>query len=200
MHFKFEESRVLGTTIMSRIGKKPIIIPAGITITLKEGGIEVVGPKGKLDIDLNPKISASLQGNTLTVSARQKKESDALLGLYRTLIQNAITGVTALWTKTLELVGVGYRAKTDGKTLELSLGFSHPIIFHAPKDLSYKVVENQITIEGLDKYVVGEEAAKIRRVKKPEPYKGKGIKYKGEKIRKKEGKAKALGGAPGAAK
>ncbi|MBI2611304.1 50S ribosomal protein L6 [Candidatus Gottesmanbacteria bacterium] len=182
---------------MSRIGKKPITIPTGITVTPKNGVVEVVGTKGKLEVKLSNEIKVSLDNNELTVITKSKNpQISALAGLNRTLIQNAITGVGELWTKSLELVGVGFRAQTDGKKLTLSLGFSHPVIFTAPEGLTYKVVENTIIIEGPDKYLVGQEAAKIRSVKKPEPYKGKGIKYKDEKIRKKAGKAKALGGAP----
>ena len=183
---------------MSRIGKKPIIIPAGVTVTPSPGVLEVAGPKDKLVVKLNQGISVDIKDNIITINSDKSQKDSSLMGLNRTLIQNAVSGVTNLWSKSLELVGVGFRAQTDGKKLTLSLGFSHPVIFDAPVGITYKVSENTITVEGADKYVVGEEAAKIRRTKKPEPYKGKGIKYKGEKIRKKAGKAKALGGAPGA--
>lgn len=184
---------------MSRIGKKPITITQGVTITPKTGSLEVVGPKGKLEVKLNNGISVDIKDNILTVSFKAGlANGNALLGLNRSLIQNAVTGVTVGWTKTLELVGVGYRAQTNGKELNMSLGFSHPVIFNAPESVTFKVVESTILVEGPDKYTVGELAAQIRKVKKPEPYKGKGIRYKDEKIRKKAGKAKALGGAPGA--
>lgn len=185
---------------MSRIGQKPIDIPNGVTIDLKDKGLEVVGPKGKMNITVNEGLKVKKDGNQLKIELDMSyPHITALAGLNRTLISNAIMGVTSLWTKSLELVGVGYRATVTGNELTLSLGFSHPIKIIAPEGIVFAVAESKITITGTDKYLVGEEAAKIRRLKPPEPYKGKGIKYVGEIIRKKAGKAtKALGGAPGA--
>ncbi|MBI4067400.1 50S ribosomal protein L6 [Candidatus Gottesmanbacteria bacterium] len=184
---------------MSRIGLKPIQIPPGVTINQKDGVIEVVGPKGKSSVKIEKGLSVSQENGQIMVHAQSKTAKlSALSGLNRTLIQNALVGVTTLWTKSLELVGVGFRAQSDGATLTLSLGFSHPIKIIAPPAITFVVSDNKITVSGIDKYLVGEEAAKIRRYKPPEPYKGKGIKYLGEIVRKKAGKAtKALGGAPG---
>lgn len=183
---------------MSRIGQKPITIPSGVTATLKGGKIEVVGPKGKLEVSINPALKVQIEGGDVIKIEEGKTYLKGLTGLNRTLIQNAVTGVTTPWTKSLELVGVGFRATTTGQELNLSLGFSHPIKLNAPLGVTFTVTENKITVSGVDKYVVGEIAAKVRRLKPPEPYKGKGIKYIGEFIRKKAGKAtKALGGAPG---
>ncbi|OGG15075.1 50S ribosomal protein L6 [Candidatus Gottesmanbacteria bacterium RIFCSPHIGHO2_01_FULL_39_10] len=185
---------------MSRIGQKPIEILSGITVNLKDQTLEVAGSMGKMQLNISDKIQIKIDGNLIKLESKNEHPSNkSLLGLYRTLINNAIVGAAKSWAKSLELVGVGYRAQTSGQELNLSLGFSHPIIMQAPPGIKFEVAENKITVSGMDKYLVGEIAAKIRRLKKPEPYKGKGIKYVGEKIRKKAGKAtKALGGAPGA--
>jgi large subunit ribosomal protein L6 len=184
---------------MSRIGQKPILMPNGVTIHLKGSLVEVSGPKGKLDTTLNDGIKVEIKGSEIRfITAGDNPELKALMGLNRTLVNNAILGVTNLWSKSLELVGVGFRAQTDGRQITLSLGFSHPIKIIAPDGITFSVAENKITISGSNKYLVGEMAAKIRRLKPPEPYKGKGIKYVGEVIRKKAGKAtKALGAATG---
>jgi len=180
---------------MSRVGKKPIIIEQGITITCDGGKISVNGPKGQLVISLPASLKTDIKDNQLTVSTKTKECAD-LQGLYRTLIQNAVTGVKTGWTKTLELVGVGYRAQVNGNDLVLSLGYAHPVKVPAPKGISFTVNENKVIVLGFDKYLVGEVAATVRRLKPPEPYKGKGIRYLGEYIRKKVGKAaKAVGGA-----
>ena len=185
---------------MSRIGQKPIEILSGITVSLKDGILEVTGPGGKMQLGLSDKIQLKIEGNIIKLEPKNDKLNiKSILGLYRSLINNAVVGAAKSWTKSLELVGVGYRAQTNGEELNLSLGFSHPIIMKAPPGIKFEVKDNKITVSGMDKYLVGEISAKIRRLKKPEPYKGKGIKYVGEKIRKKAGKAtKALGGAPGA--
>ncbi len=187
---------------MSRIGQKPIEILNGVNVNLKDQIIEVSGDTGKMQLNLNDYINVNLEGNLIKLEPKiQNTQGKAMMGLYRTLINNAIKGASISWTKTLQLIGVGFRAQTNGKELNLSLGFSHPVIIKAPQGITFAVSENKITVSGMDKYLVGETAAKIRRYKTPEPYKGKGIKYIDEKIRKKAGKAtKALGGAPGATK
>jgi large subunit ribosomal protein L6 len=182
---------------MSRIGKKTITIPSGVTITREGNLLSIVGPKGKMQMPVNEEIDINLSATEIHLTPKNKAAS-SLWGLARTLAQNAVTGVTQEWTKGLELVGVGYRAQTDGKKITLSLGFSHPVIIDAPQGVTFAVAENKITISGVDKYLIGEMAAKIRDLKPPEPYKGKGIRYVGEKVKKKAGKAaKAVGGAPG---
>lgn len=184
---------------MSRIGQKPILIPKEVTLTLNSGVVNISGPKGQMTINLSEGIKLNIaQDKATLLLENETTHLKALSGLNRTNISNAIYGVTNLWSKTLEMVGVGFRAEATPTELTLSLGFSHPVKIIAPKDITFKVTENKITVSGIDKYLVGEEAAKIRRLKPPEPYKGKGIKYSGEKIRKKAGKAKAIAGAPAA--
>ena len=179
---------------MSRIGKKPITIEPEVTVTYKDGTVQVAGPKGQLDIKLPKGIIVTTADKQLELKSTQSSLSN-LAGLFRSLIQNAITGVKTGWTKTLELVGVGFRGETSGNELILNLGFSHPVKIVAPPNISFQVTEGKITVSGIDKYVVGEVAAKIRKIKPPEPYKVKGIRYTGEYIRKKLGKAaKAVGG------
>jgi large subunit ribosomal protein L6 len=183
---------------MSRIGKKPIEIQKGLNIEILNSVFTVSGPKGKMSITLPKEINVEQDENHLNIKTSNELGGD-VHGLMRTLIQNAITGVSTGWQKTLELVGVGFRAQTTGSELVLNLGFSHPIKIIAPAGITFSIIENKITVSGFDKYIVGEVAAKIRRLKKPEPYKGKGIRYAGEIIRKKLGKAaKAVGGASGA--
>jgi large subunit ribosomal protein L6 len=183
---------------MSRIGKKPIDINSGISVTVTSGNIMVSGPKGQMNVTIPDEVSILQNSNILNIDVKNK-EFVNLQGLVRTQIHNAIVGVTSGWSKTLELVGVGYRAQTTGSELELSLGFSHTVKVHAPSGITFSVNENKITVNGADKYLVGEQAAIIRRLKPPEPYKGKGIRYLGEYIRKKLGKAaKAVGAATGA--
>ncbi len=180
---------------MSKIRKKPITKDPSVTVTVKDKIVTVQGANGQLSIQLPPKVTIVENANQFEVETKDEKQNH-LVGLSRRLIQNAILGVTKGWAKTLELVGVGYRAHTTGNTLQLHLGFSHPIDIEAPEGISFQVVENKITVLGKDKYLVGELAAKIRKLKPPEPYKGKGIHYMGEHIRKKAGKAaKAVGAA-----
>jgi large subunit ribosomal protein L6 len=184
---------------MSRIGKKPIIIEPGVTFSQKDGSYIVTGPKGTLTIPVIPGATIEVNGTNLDVKSEQGEENTSVMGLCRSLVQNAVTGVTKGWTKTLELVGVGFRAQTSGNDLVLNVGFSHQVTIKAPSGITFSIVENKITVSGADKYLVGEVAASVKRVKPPEPYKGKGIRYAGEVIRKKLGKAaKAVGGAPGA--
>jgi large subunit ribosomal protein L6 len=182
---------------VSRVGRKPITIPAGITVKTAGQEISVKGPKGELQATIHPAISVDLADGVLTVRRpSDQKEHRALHGLWRANIQNMINGVTAGYAKKLELVGVGYRAEMKGQRLQLLVGFSHPILFGAPAGVKIETpTQTNITISGIDKQLVGQVAAKIRSFRPPEPYKGKGVKYEGEYIRRKAGKAAAAGGA-----
>ena len=181
---------------MAKLKKKPIEIDSSVKIEINPGKIGVSGPLGQLSVDLPEYIEAGIMEGQLTLKNKSENGKISLLGLHYGLLKNAVVGVKDGWRKTLEMVGVGFRAQTDGQKLTLNVGFSHPVNIIAPQGISFKVVENKITVEGANKYLVGEIAAAIKRVKPPEPYKGKGIKYLGEKIRKKAGKAaKAVGGA-----
>ena len=174
---------------MSRIGKKPIDVPQGVEITINGCDITVKGPKGTLSRTIDSHITASLENNVLTVN-RESDDYKALHGLTRTLISNMITGVTAGYEKKLEIAGVGYRAAKQGNKLVLTLGFSHPVEFEDSEDVKIEVPDqNTILVKGIDNQKVGQIAANIRAKKPPEPYKGKGIKYEGERIIRKEGKA-----------
>lgn len=181
---------------MSRIGKKIITIPEGVQVEIKEGGrfgykeVTVTGPKGTLTSAFRNHVDFKLNGNELEVVRNSESKTDrSMHGLYRTLVQNMIDGVTTGYSKQLEIVGIGYRAEMQGQELILSVGYSHKIKFLPPEGISIKVDEQtNITVEGADKQLVGESAAKIRAFRKPEPYKGKGIRYKGEKIKKKSTK------------
>lgn len=183
---------------MSRIGKKEIQIPEGVKVTLENRTIKIVGPKGELTKTFPKLVNIKIEGNVINISVDE--ESNNLWGLWRTLVANMITGVVDGFQKELEIHGVGYRAVVEGGKLTLSLGFSHPVEIDPPDKIEFQVQKNKIIISGIDKEVVGELAAHIRSLRKPEPYKGKGIKYVGEVIRRKAGKAaKTVGGAPGAA-
>ena len=177
---------------MSRIGRLPITVPAGVTVTVSEGNLVTVkGPKGTLTQQVNAELTVKQEGNVLTVERpNDKKQNRAFHGLYRTLINNMVVGVTDGFAKTLELVGTGYRAAAEGgKKLTINIGFSHPVIFEAPENISFETPNaNTIIVKGIDKQIVGNLAADIRAVRKPEPYHGKGIKYQDEYIRRKEGK------------
>ena len=174
---------------MSRIGKQPIEIPSGVTVTIANGVVNVKGPKGELSHTLHREISVSQEGTTLVCLApKVSKQSSALWGTTRAVIAGLITGVSVGFAKKLEMQGVGYRAALKGKNLELSVGFSHTVPVIAPEGISFKVEKELITIEGANKYLVGQIAANIRAVRPPEPYKGKGIRYQGEKVRRKVGK------------
>lgn len=177
---------------MSRIGKLPIKVPAGVTVTVDENNFVVVkGPKGSLSQQVNRDITLSQEDNVLTLSRpSDSKPHKALHGLYRSLVHNMVVGVTEGFSKTLEMVGTGYRAQVDGKKLNLNVGYSHPIIFEAPQDVSFETpTQTTIVVKGIDKQVVGNLAADIRATRPPEPYLGKGVKYKDEQIRRKVGKA-----------
>ncbi|KPU26773.1 50S ribosomal protein L6 [Caloranaerobacter sp. TR13] len=176
---------------MSRIGLKPIAIPAGVEVKLSDNNYIVVkGPKGQLEQQLHRDMKINIENNEITVvRPTENKKHKSLHGLTRTLIANMIEGVTKGYSKTLEIVGVGYRAQKQGNKLVLNLGFSHPVEMEAPEGIEIEVpANNKIIVKGIDKQKVGNYAAVIRELKKPEPYKGKGIRYEGEIIRRKEGK------------
>jgi large subunit ribosomal protein L6 len=176
---------------MSRIGKKSIPLPKGVTVTVEGNVVKVKGPKGELQRTVHPELSIKLENNELTVSRpSEETRHKALHGLTRTLVANMVEGTSTGFRKTLELVGVGYKAEARPYGLQLALGFSHPIEYKAPKGIKLTApVPTQILIDGADKEMVGQVAAEIRSFRKPEPYKGKGIKYQGEQIRRKAGKA-----------
>ncbi|WP_088184263.1 50S ribosomal protein L6 [Sphingobium sp. Z007] len=177
---------------MSRIGKKPVAIPAGVTATIEGGQLSVKGPKGTLALQMRDEISYTLENDGISVQpANKTKAARAFWGMQRTLVQNLITGVTEGFSKKLLITGVGYRANSQGKNLKLQLGYSHDVDYAIPEGIEIKTPDNTtVEISGIDKQKVGQVAAEIRRWRKPEPYKGKGIKYAGEFIFRKEGKKK----------
>ncbi len=175
---------------MSRIGKLPIEIPSGVTITVDQGMVKVQGPKGELSQEVLPEVTIKMEDNQLTVSRKSdEKLARAQHGLMRSLINNMVVGVTKGFEKKLEVNGVGFRVKGGGQQLEMSLGFSHPVKYEAPQGIDINVEKMNITVSGINKQQVGQVAAEIRSLKKPEPYKGKGIKYADEQIIRKAGKA-----------
>lgn len=175
---------------MSRIGKKQIQIPNGVEVIIADSDVRVKGPKGTLALTLHPHVRIHKDGDALSVSVKDENEKKdrSLWGLSATLVHNMIVGVTKGFEKKLELVGVGYRAAMQGNAIKLEVGYSHPVIFSLPQGIVGAVEKNVITLSGIDKQLVGELAAQIRRIRKPEPYKGKGIKYVDEVIRRKAGK------------
>lgn len=174
---------------MSRIGKLPIQIPSGVTITVDSGNVTVKGPKGELTQFITPDVTVKVDDGTLTVTRRDdSKPARSQHGLMRALINNMVTGVTKGFEKKLEVNGVGFRVNMAGADLEMSLGFSHPVKYKAPAGVQITTNKMEITVSGIDKQSVGQAAAEIRSLKKPEPYKGKGIKYADETIRRKAGK------------
>jgi large subunit ribosomal protein L6 len=177
---------------MSRIGKKAVAVPAGVTANIADGQLSVKGPKGTLKLSLREEISYTVEDDGISVKpANDTKQARAFWGMQRTLVQNLVTGVTEGFTKKLLITGVGYRAAAQGRNLKLQLGYSHDVNIDVPTDLEVKTPDNTtIEISGADKQKVGQLAAEIRRWRKPEPYKGKGIKYDGEFIFRKEGKKK----------
>ncbi|GMB01908.1 50S ribosomal protein L6 [Pelosinus sp. IPA-1] len=181
---------------MSRIGRMPIAIPAGVTVTIGEGNlVSVKGPKGELTRAIHKDMILELEDNTLVVKRpSDEKQHRSLHGLTRTLLSNMVTGVTQGFTKTLEIVGVGYRAAKVGNKVALTLGFSHPLEVEPPTGMSLEVpAPNKIVVSGINKEDVGALAAKIRKYRQPEPYKGKGVRYEGEVVRRKVGKAGGKG-------
>ena len=177
---------------MSRIGKKAIAVPSGVTVTLAGQSVTVKGPKGQLAYTAPEEIEVAQADGQLTFAPRaESQRASAMWGLSRTLVSNMVQGVTEGYTETLELVGVGYRAALKGQSLAMSLGFSHDVDVPPPAGITFTVPRPvEIKISGVDKQAVGEIAAKIRRLRPPEPYKGKGVRYQGEKVRRKEGKKK----------
>ena len=177
---------------MSRIGKRPVAIPSGVTADIEGSVLTVKGPKGTLTLNMRDEISYTVGDDSILVKpANDSKQARAFWGMQRTLVENLMTGVTQGYTKVLEITGVGYRANIQGKNLKLQLGYSHDVDFAVPTDIEVKTPDNTtIEISGIDKQKVGQVAAEIRRWRKPEPYKGKGIKYRGEYIFRKEGKKK----------
>ncbi len=176
---------------MSRIGKLPIPLPAGVTVAIDGQNVSVKGPKGELALTISEPIKVTLEDNSVIVSRPDDEaKSKSLHGLSRTLIANNVHGVSTGFTKTLEIIGTGYRAAAKGSNIELALGFSHPVVIEPPKGITLTVEGNiKIIISGVDKQAVGEVAANIRKIRKPEPYKGKGIRYEGERVRRKAGKS-----------
>jgi large subunit ribosomal protein L6 len=175
---------------MSRIGRKPIEVPEGVTVSVGPGRVTINGPKGELTQEVSTRMEIAEDGNTLTVARPTDRGPDrAVHGLTRSLVANMVEGVTAGFEKRLEIQGVGYRAKLAGKALELSVGYSHPVTVQAPDGIEFDVPQpTQVIVRGIDKQLVGESASQIRRVRPPEPYKGKGIRYEGEYVRRKVGK------------
>lgn len=175
---------------MSRIGKQPIPLPDGITLTAENGVISVVGPKGTLTQRLHPHVAVRVQDHNVSLSVKNHDDRDdrALWGLSRMLLANMVHGVSQGFTKGLEVQGVGYRIAMQGNKVVLNLGFSHPVEFTLPAGIDAKVEKNILTLSGIDKQLLGETAARIRAFRKPEPYKGKGIRYVGEAVRRKSGK------------
>lgn len=174
---------------MSRIGKKLIELPAGVKVEIGEKIIKVLGPKGELSREIHPDLTVELKDNKISVSPKRiTKTARALWGLYRALINNMVEGVSKGYEKKLEIEGVGFKAEVQTDALSLNVGFVHPVKIVKPEGITFAVEKGLITVSGIDKQKVGQIAAEIREVKKAEPYKGKGIKYQGEKIRRKEGK------------
>jgi large subunit ribosomal protein L6 len=177
---------------MSRIGKKPIAIPKGVEVRLEGGQLIIKGPKGELNLKVRPDVKLDIEDNNIAVSVvDETRGSRSVHGLFRVLIDNMVTGVTKGFERVLEIVGVGYRAELKGRTAVFNLGYSHPINFELPTGIDAKIEKTKITLSGIDRELLGMTAAKIRSFRKPEPYKGKGIKYAGEMIRRKAGKAGA---------
>ncbi|MET4638669.1 50S ribosomal protein L6 [Mycetocola sp. 2940] len=176
---------------MSRIGRLPIEIPAGVTVAVDGSVVTVKGPKGELTLTVASPIEAKVDDNQVLVTRPDdERESRSLHGLTRTLISNQIIGVTQGYTKGLEVVGTGYRVAQKGSSVEFALGFSHPVLIEPPAGITLTVEgNNKLTVSGIDKQAVGEAAANIRKIRKPEPYKGKGVRYAGEIVRRKAGKA-----------
>ena len=175
---------------MSRIGKKPVAVPSSVTVALDGHDLKVKGPKGELDLNIHPDMTVAFEDGVLSVTRPSDQPNHrALHGLTRALMANMVEGVTSGFSKTLEIVGVGYRAEMKGKTLHLALGFSHPVHFESPEGVTIECPsQTTVVISGADKQAVGQAAAVIRGFRPPEPYKGKGVRYQGEQVRRKAGK------------
>jgi len=173
---------------MSRLGKQPVIIPSGVEVTLVDGVLTVKGPKATLAKEMKGDVEIKIEDNEVTLTPGKTPEAKALWGTYAAHIRNMITGSTENFTKILEIEGVGYRAEVKGSEIVLNVGFSHPVNLDIPEGISADVQKNVITLSGSDKEALGQFAANVRKVKKPEPYKGKGIRYQGEYIIRKQGK------------
>lgn len=180
---------------MSRVGSLPILIPSGVTVDKTGDSLVVNGPKGSLTINIDPRIKMKIEADTIKLErVNDQKQVKSLHGLIRVLLSNMITGVVSGWSKNLELVGVGFRVSTSGDKLNLTVGFSHPVEIQAPSGIMFEVTDNtKIKVSGIDKYLVGQVAANIRNIRPPDVYKGKGIRYSGEYIRKKVGKSGKVG-------
>lgn len=178
---------------MSRIGRAPVTVPSGVNISVNEGLINVKGPKGELEVPVSTRLTVEMNDGELTVSRPTDQRDDrAQHGLARSLIQNAVTGVTDGYTKNLEIRGVGYRCQMQGQKLELSLGFSHPVVIEPPEGVTIAAPEpTKISVSGIDKQMVGQVAANIRAIRPPDSYHGKGVRYEGEQVRLKAGKTAA---------
>jgi large subunit ribosomal protein L6 len=178
---------------MSRIGKKPIAIPKGVTVKVEGNTVDVKGPKGQLRQPLPPGVMAAVEeGQVVTRKARDERALDKFHGLARSLVNNAVLGVTDGWKKELDIVGVGYRAEMKGKQVVLALGYSHPIVFDVPSGIDVAIdKQTHITVTGVDRQLVGQVAANLRRLRKPDPYQQKGVRYTGEVLKKKAGKTGA---------
>ncbi len=182
---------------MSKIGKAPVKIPQGVTVEISEGEVRVTGPKGALVRRIHPTTDVKVEnGQIIVTSTAKDKIGHSIYGTTRALIANMVNGVSVGWTKELELVGTGFKAEVVGRDLVLTVGYSHPVKIEAPELVSFKVEKTIISVSGPDREVVGQIAADIRKVRPPEPYKGKGIKYRDEVIRRKPGKAAKAVGAP----
>lgn len=181
---------------MSRIGRLPIKMPESVTTEKVGASVKVTGPKGSLELVLPANLEIEIKDGSIVVSnSSDTKQGRSMYGTYRSLLSNMVKGVADGWSKQLELVGTGYRAEVAGSKLTLNVGYSHPIVVDAPSGITFKVEKSIITIDGIDRHIVGQVAANIRKVRPPEPYKGKGILYKGEVVRRKAGKAAKTAGA-----
>jgi large subunit ribosomal protein L6 len=182
---------------MSRVGRKPVVLPKGVTLAQKPGQFTIKGPKGELSKPMPAGVTIKVEGDKIVVTrADDSRENRAKHGLVRAHLANMVKGVTVGWTRELEINGVGYRAEVTGDSVTLALGYSHPIVFKLPKSVTAKVEKNRLTLVSPDKDELGQVSAKLRELRPPEPYKGKGVKYVEEVIKRKVGKAAATGGAP----
>ncbi len=177
---------------MSRIGKKPIPVPKGVQVTLKDGLVEVKGPKGQLSQSLPPGVTVALEDGQVVASVSEAREHRKFHGLGRTLVANAVQGVSEGFKRELDIVGVGYRAEVKGRDVHFALGYSHPVVFPLPQGIDVAIEkQTHVTVTGIDKQLVGQVAANMRSLRKPDPYKQKGVRYTGEVLKKKAGKAGA---------